>query len=570
MKIERIAIRNTIGLRYMDIELRTPLTVFAGSNGAGKTSIAQAIRLALVAEPSRVVLKKDFDKLITEGAESAGIQIEAGGAAYTIGISAAGKVIDNHAGRETPAALPFCLDMHRLSALTADERRSFLFALTGIEITGDSVLTRLRERGCNMAMAEEVKPMLRSGFPAAAEYARKKATEGKGAWKATAGGETWGKDKGGRWRAEKPVTTLAKLDEARAALAKVSDDIEAEATRMGELRARAAQAMKLDDLREKAGRYARIADKLQRDEAEMKDWLAKVDTLRGSRLSQDALPCPCCGVMLVQKDGALAEAASMARGTDDDLSRLPEYERSLALMQSAVANGRRDLEAADGAAKALAELEAAGIGNPTDAKELAGLEAKIDSLKQSRKAQEHTVHAAEEAARQADQADQATAKAGIIHKAILEWLAVAEALEPSGIPGELLAEALRPINDRLRHAAEVTGWLQTAVGADMAITAGGRPYALLSESEQWRVDATLTEAVSHISGLRLLILDRLDVLDMPGRSAALLWLHGLAAAGDLDTGILLATLKSLPAGLPDTFNSYWLDAGRVVEMKAAA
>lgn len=222
MKIERIAIRNTIGLRHMDVALPSQLTLFAGPNGAGKTSIGQAIRLAMTAEPSRVSLKKDFDKLITEGSDSAGVQVEADGIAYCVGISV-GKVTDNQPGRETPAAMPFVLDMHRLCSLSADERRAFLFTLTGIAITGDAVMTRLKERGCDMAMAEEVKPILRSGFPAAAEYAKKKATEGKGAWKATTGGETWGKPSGavsaaaghdnGRWNVADPRVTLPAADE---------------------------------------------------------------------------------------------------------------------------------------------------------------------------------------------------------------------------------------------------------------------------------------------------------------------------------------------------------------------
>ncbi len=134
--------------------------------------------------------------------------------------------------------------------------------------------------------------------------------------------------------------------------------------------------------------------------------------------------------------------------------------------------------------------------------------------------------------------------------------------------GELLAEALRPINDRLRHSAELTGWMQPVIGADMTVTADGRPYALLSESEQWRVDAMLTEAIAQLSGLRLLVLDRLDVLDLPGRSQALAWMYELAAAGELDTAILLATLKALPTNLPVAFRCHWLSGGRIDANKA--
>lgn len=581
MKLTRITIKNTIGLRHLDVALDTPLTLFAGPNGAGKTSIAQALRLALVAEPSRVSLKKDFDKLITEGAQDAAIHVHADGEEWAVAITGSGKVSDHQAGRETPPALPFCLDMHRFAALADDERRAFLFGLTGIEIGGDAIIARLKERGCHLAMAEEVKPLLRNGFPAAAEYARKRATEGKGAWKATTGGETWGKDKGARWRAEQPAADAAKLEQARADLAKIEAEIEAETARLGELQGRARQAQeqaaKLADLREKAGRYARIQDKLNRDEAELKEWQAKVEATReqaGLKPTQNTAPHPCphCGGLLLIHQGRVEawQEETLPHYDAEAAAKLPEYEGAVALMQRAVAHGRRDLEIADKAANALKEMEEAGLLDaPTEA-EIAALKARIDSLKHDKKNQEAGIRMLEESVRRAEQADAATRKAGTIHQAILDWLAIADALEPGGIPGELLAEALRPINDRLRHGAELTGWMQPVIGADMTVTADGRPYALLSESEQWRVDALLTEAIAQLAGLRLLVLDRLDVLDLPGRSQALAWLHELATAGELDTAILLATLKALPADLPVAFRCHWLNGGRIDALKAAA
>ncbi|MGK9630576.1 hypothetical protein O6383_24315, partial [Salmonella enterica subsp. enterica] len=83
-------------------------------------------------------------------------------------------------------------------------------------------------------------------------------------------------------------------------------------------------------------------------------------------------------------------------------------------------------------------------------------------------------------------------------------LEIADALSPDGIPGEMLAEALGPMNARLGASAVAAGWSIPQITADMEITGDGRPYALLSESEKWRADAMIAEAVSYLSGLRLL------------------------------------------------------------------
>ncbi|MGT2493072.1 hypothetical protein ACU4GD_27810 [Cupriavidus basilensis] len=100
------------------------------------------------------------------------------------------------------------------------------------------------------------------------------------------------------------------------------------------------------------------------------------------------------------------------------------------------------------------------------------------------------------------QADAVTQKAAQHHADVAAWDALAEALGPSGIPADLLSEALDPINERLSAAANESEWMRIGIEADMTITAdGGRPYALLSESERWRADAMIAEAISRLTRL---------------------------------------------------------------------
>jgi hypothetical protein len=104
----------------------------------------------------------------------------------------------------------------------------------------------------------------------------------------------------------------------------------------------------------------------------------------------------------------------------------------------------------------------------------------------------------------------------------------------------------------------------------MSITAEGRIYSLLCESEKWRVDAMIAEAISGISGLGVLMLDRVDVLEPKARPELIRWLHGRAAEGAINTCFMAATLKERPKGMPPTIQVAWLEEGEVVQAEELA
>lgn len=101
---------------------------------------------------------------------------------------------------------------------------------------------------------------------------------------------------------------------------------------------------------------------------------------------------------------------------------------------------------------------------------------------------------------------------------------------------------------------------------DMEITYGGRLYGLCSESEKWRADAMITEAISNLSGLRMMVLDRMDVLEPADRTSLIVWMDILVEdLQALDTCIVMATLKEPPKKLPACFQCFWMADGEIVE-----
>jgi len=575
MKLTSLWIENFLGARHISVKLTKRVSLFAGTNAAGKSSVQEAIRMALTSETVRVGLKKEYGALVTDGAEDGFIDV---------GVDDAHAVITLPGGKRNdyaaPAALPYVLDAQRFSRMEPNDRRTFLFGLMGVQITPDTVSERLKKRGCNMEKVQRVAPLLRAGFDAACKEAKSKATEAKGAWRAITG-ETYGSVKAAHWAAMIPIFDRDALAIGLARIGKLDAEIAAANQQLGALRAdakrRDEQQARVAGLTEKAAKLERIKAKLVRDEAEMATWAEK---LKGSekeaaKPAPAVLHCPCCAEKLTLVNGVLWKHDTLKPA--DDLFAAPSdanlsiYRESHKLMVSAVANGKRDLADAEHAAADLKTITEAGAAAP-DAGAIDAAQTKVSTLTTERASLAAKVDALRVVKAQADAASKKTTDAACHHDDVTAWDAIADALAPDGIPGEMLGEALGPINARLAQSANDAEWPRIEIGADMSIHAAlhERPYALLSESEKWRADAMVAEAVSHLSGTKLLVLDRFDVLDMQGRADLLAWLDILADGGEIDSCLLFGTLKALPSQLPATIEAFWIEAGVVGELKEAA
>jgi hypothetical protein len=110
-------------------------------------------------------------------------------------------------------------------------------------------------------------------------------------------------------------------------------------------------------------------------------------------------------------------------------------------------------------------------------------------------------------------------------------------------------------------AARLARWQPVAITNDMVLTYGGRAYGLLSESERWRVDAVVALAIAQLSELRLVMLDRFDVLDLPSRTQLIRMLMELAKLETIDTVIVCGTLKEPPLFKTAAVSAYWIENG---------
>ncbi|MER2626625.1 MAG: AAA family ATPase, partial [Accumulibacter sp.] len=202
MKITAIKTANFLGARNVDVRLGSPVTLICGRNHSGKSSLAEAVRMALTGESVRVSLKKDYRKLVTDGAEVGYCVVEHDGQQSAITLP---NGAHEHTGQGRPSPLlSFCLDAQRFARLPEDERRSFLFGLMNLRTDGPAVIERMLAKGCSATKTDEIGPHLRAGFDAAHKEAQVKAREAKAAWRAITG-ETYGSVKAATWKANKPA-----------------------------------------------------------------------------------------------------------------------------------------------------------------------------------------------------------------------------------------------------------------------------------------------------------------------------------------------------------------------------
>ncbi|MFG8433742.1 AAA family ATPase [Pseudomonas aeruginosa] len=581
MRITKLEITNFQGLRHAALDVSAPVLLVAGHNGAGKSSLLDAISHAFTGKPGRVAQKQHIGQLITEGAKKGEARVEwldESGEVQACGVALP-------SGKGSPLAdspfLPFVLDASRFAALDAKDRRRVLFDLTGASASPAEVAKRLEAKGLDVKLFEKVKPLLRSGFPAAVEQAKAYASEARGTWKAITG-ENYGSEKAVDWAPELVATVVTddQVDEARDALQLLESDLIDALQALGASKqARQAadgRAQRITKLRELAELEPRRRNKLTTDEQNQDEWSEKVmaaELASAGSVPHQPLTCPHCQGAVDLQSGTLVVHQPPEQIADEEAARrLPEYRGYLSSAQRAVANSQRDLDECLAAAEQIKALEAESADAPS-AEAIANGEQAINELRQTRDASRAKLVALQEALEAATQREASIAKAQTAHQDVVAWTSMADALSPTGIPAEILADAIGPVNDTLKRLSGIAGWSPVQISADIDVTFGGRLYGLLSESERWRCDATIALAIATISSvLRLVLLDRFDVLDLPSRNQAIALMRAMTSEREIDSVIVAGTLKEPMAKTPDWLQAVWIEGGHIAghEHQAAA
>lgn len=551
----QITIKNLIGIKSAEINA-SPLALISGSNGAGKSSIAAAIRIAMLGEMERVKLKKDIGELAHNGEKDYGAKVVIGES-----ISSFGKAFGNKSAPAIKYA-DIATGAIKPAEMGDDAMRSMVFDLSGISLTTDEIKKRLSNY--DQGKVAILIPEIKKSWAAAEAEAKANVSGEKAVWKSITG-ETYGEVKAETWVAQKPETNPERLAEIEEEIDMLHVQIsqlvttETEAkTKNSELESRQrnlashrANAAKVDEFKE-------LLEAAEKALSEHKADIERMEELASGTPEPIKYQCPCCNEALMFNQNTLHKWTHEGKAPDlEAKSSLKRLIDSLDVRVGQVTRRKKELEQALSAKTVADEIE-----REIADRNLIDVSAISEQLAEKRNAAKAMVAEHNElrkAAEQASQADENTAKAAKHHADAKEWDALQKEMSSSGLRQKILATALGIFNESLARFKS-NGIPEVRITNDMMATLAGRSYYLLSESEQWRVNAIMQMAVSMLSGVKIAVIDRLDVLSVTDRPAFLKLFAELAKSGELDHILIAGTLKE-PPKLPEPYSVYWLEDG---------
>lgn len=576
MKISKIEVSNILGLHRADLEINTPILMVLGNNEAGKSSLRDAIHMAILGDISRLKIKNkgELVQLMHDGAKKGRVSLLQGGdllAEYKL--PGGEHTCEPVAGSEF---LQYVISPQLTASLPDKDLRTMLFQLTKCKASPDVTAKLLIARGADEKLVEEVKPMLRAGFPSAAKDAAERATQAKGAFRALTG-DNWGVVQSEGWELtipdapDMPDVSPSAIDAVIEQHAAVLANIEKGIAFIAGIEAKTEQAAtfytRRDELTEAFELLERAQAKLGTEKKTLKELestlAASSDKLKEMQVGVVPVACPCCAELLRITGQTLAKFEGLKADTKATTNLALDVTKSKSavdMLKRTIENDLKAVTTAENAGADLKALEEAGCPEVKDGA-LAGAQFKLTECRLLADKLRAKVEAMKQRQEMIDGADETTKAAAKHHNEVKAWLLIADALKPDGIPADILSTALKPVNDSLAILSRLSGWKKVEISSDMQITADGRLYGLMSESAKWRIDTLLALAISQISELRFVTLDRFDVLDMAGRKQLIGMLMQLAEMGLVEQAIILGTLKAPLAGMPADVGQVWVTNG---------
>lgn len=547
----QIKIRNYRGIETAEIAL-APIALVAGINGAGKTSIAQAVAAALTRNAAIVdgVTKAAASQLLRDGAKRGQCAITTDGGSVAANWPGASISAD---GEAPPHASAIACGLECIAELKPKDAAAALQAALHADPTRQELREALVKAGARQELADAVAVKVEAeGYDAGYKRAQSRATELKGQWELITS-ERWGAAKAEGWQAG-ALPQDADLEALEAAATAADQALE---QAIADQSADAAHVARLREQVKAGDAAAKTVDKLDAARAKARtkaeEAVAAYAALPAAETTEETVPCPHCGAHVVIRGRTLVEPS----GGPDEAENAARIEAKT----EANAEIARTRKAAEEADRAAADAHRA-------VQERARALAALDDIKTDGTSAEDVAQARQAAqeAHAAVRAIETTAAAGEKHRAIVEMLAVADVLAPTGIRQAALEEAMRDLHAQMTDLSARAGWGEIAIGEDLAVTYGGRPYRLLSASEQFRTRVVMQVALAMRDGSSAVIIDAADILDRQGRNGLFGLLDGLSVPALVT--MTMSRREDVPQ-LGRLGNSYWI-GDHAVAVPAAA
>lgn len=558
----KATIRDFRGVERAEITA-APIALVAGKNFAGKSSICLAIAAALTGnvipymrpgkdgKPSAMLTKSQAGALVRGGSDIGKVVIEDGDSTLTLKWPE-GKL--ESSGENPPHASVYAAGLISVPDLDDKMRATLLGELldtlpTKADLT-DALPIYTPEQIDKIWKKIEI-----DGWDNAAKEVREHGARLKGQWEGATGGERYGATKSAGWIPAGWDETLAgssedalasAVTEAKHGLETMIADTATSEAQVAQLKQTIADAANLPDLTEACAKARK----------EHEEAVAARDALPPLLKDQETCECPHCeqAVVVVQtRKGYDLQMPTKKIGK-------AEHEKRSEAIDSAIVIVNEKRLALEGFERDIAKQNAL--------REMAErAKARLDEInaKAAKRPSETAMNEAREAVRIAeDRLRMFTAKttADKLHASIERNQIVIDTLAADGLRKRRLVRALEAFNTTLETYTKAAGFKVVTVDEDMNIRLGGRPYALLSASEQYRVRAVFQVALAVKDGSSVVILDGADILDGPGRNGLLNLLGGLRNGRHFIVGMTFNKPEQVPdLSASNLGESYWMDAG---------
>ena len=569
----KITVSNFRGIRRAEFEA-AGITLLAGHNGSGKSSLLQGIAAATtgVLIPIDKLTKGRSNELIFDGDGEQALRLRE--ASITVASGIGSSTVTYPAGTRASEGKPF--DLSKIAAgvdsliydpitdkpHTDAERVQMISELVQCEPRYEDLLEALSAMNMNPEHIKRLWQTIKAqGWDSAYDGAKNKGKEIKGEWKAITGGnygtqvaENWLPD---AWtddlKTETADTLTAVIAECKSWVnAAIADQAVGDAE-IARLRAAAEQLPGLQTLLDMSQKQL---PGLRKNEKLLQDKLESIAVAQ----TEATTACPHCGKPVVIKGLSVVipspsdpEAISKATKLRADcVKELANIKAEIGKVNAEIGGKNSQIITAMSAKTQLEGIavRSTATDNSRDLEtcraELATAESRLLAWKMY-----HNARAKHEAI--------------ILNQRIIDLLA------PEGLRMARLTEALAEINGLLDEICKRASWPTVSVLPDMSFIYGKRAYMHCSASQKYRVRVSLQIVWAIKQGSPLILIDEADKLDASGRQGLIVVCHSLLP----DTrSIIGMTIIGGKDKVPDMSKlifegepcgaGYWIENGEVV------
>lgn len=565
-------------IKSADIQIDL-IALIQGSNKAGKTSIASAIRGAVTGDPAPDVRmsewikwnKGEFKALVNDSLNSstASCVVESSeGAARMVWPD--GKFETK--GRE-PRCSPTAAGVwsSSLASVSPMKRGPALVDMLSGLVAEEDLLAYLGNAVPEKVAKEVWNKSQEAGWDVALDHAAKKLRGFKAEWE-TITRDKWGPQKAQSWRPldwnenlERltPQAAQASIDAAAAQLQQLGVDSAVTQAQIATLKT---QADQIPAIQEEIAGIEKMKANL---EAELTKLNAELRAVPPAPNSDQELACPSCGTVLHLIEDVRGHVTE--RRLSDKIERVDQAELKKRRQAKAGLEGQinkaeadkracenrillrtRDLESAQAAAEKLSKIREIDPAKITDAQRM--LE----------KAQANYNMVA--------QVQKAWGKQNVITIA----LKIVDALDPKGVRRTVMLRKLGEFNERLAHISTQVGIGHVKIdGSTFEIMIGSRLYRDESDSEQFRARVVMQVATAEVDGSSLVIIDNDVDMDTKyyQRLLGMLLKRNMPAIVSMRVNSIDKAMNTAKANVPEVrerIKSYWVENGTATLLQAQA